>query len=264
MTSTDSPVPGDKAPLVSYFANNSVETHNSTWSKLWEAGETLWDRGKPSPALIDILEQRGDLLSPSGPDGRRKRALVPGCGRGYDVVMLALHGFDAYGLDVSEIGLSAAKEYADRELQNPQDHNFGASWNGTQSRGTVAFIQADFFAPRPEDENKFDVIYDYTFLCALHPTMRSQWASRMAQLLAPGGVLVCLEFPLFKDPTETGPPWSLKGVHWDILARGGDGININLADNSSGGSFKRLLHVKPERSYESGKGTDMLSIWELK
>lgn len=94
--------------------------------------------------------------------------------------------------------------------------------------------------------------------------MRAQWASRMSQLLARGGILICLEFPLYKEPNEPGPPWPLKGVHWDILARGGDGINVDDQDKSSDGNFRRLFHLKPERSYESGRGTDMISAWELK
>ena len=53
--------------------------------------------------------------------------------------------------------------------------------------------------------------------------MREDWARRMSELLAPGGVLVCLEFPLWKGLSELGPPWSLKGVYWNLLAQGGDG-----------------------------------------
>jgi len=30
------------------------------------------------------------------------------------------------------------------------------------------------------------------------------------------------------------------------------------------GLFKRLIYVKPERSYEIGRGTDMLSVWVKK
>lgn len=37
----------------------------------------MWDRGKPSPALIDLLEQREEILSPITADGRRKKVLVP-------------------------------------------------------------------------------------------------------------------------------------------------------------------------------------------
>lgn len=93
--------------------------------------------------------------------------------------------------------------------------------------------------------------------------MRAQWASRMADLLLPGGLLVCLEFPLFKDPSVPGPPWPLQGVHWNLLVEGGDGIVYppRLDQRVGTGRFERKWYIKPERSYESGRGTDMLSIY---
>jgi hypothetical protein len=77
-------------------------------------------------------------------------------------VMFALHGFDAYGLDVSETGISEAKKFAASELKEPQDFNFG-SFRGTDKTdvGSVSWFTDDFFA----DWNKgtqFDIIYDYT------------------------------------------------------------------------------------------------------
>lgn len=96
--------------------------------------------------------------------------------------------------------------------------------------------------------------------------MRQDWASRMSELLNPSGALVCLEFPLYKDLKDVGPPWGLRGVYWNILAQGGDGLIKELGEEteSSHGMFKRVLYLKPPRSYETGKGTDMLSVWMLK
>lgn len=37
----------------------------------------LWDRGKASAALVDIVEQERELLNPFTADGKRKKALVP-------------------------------------------------------------------------------------------------------------------------------------------------------------------------------------------
>jgi hypothetical protein len=108
------------------------------------------------------------------------------------------------------------------------------------------------------------------FLCALHPDMRQQWSKRMSELLRCDGYLVCLKFPLYKDPMLPGPPWGLWGVHWDLLARGGDGVaNIGIAPEIGKkdqlmGQFERVLYSKPARTYESGTGTDMLSIYARK
>lgn len=71
---------------------------------------------------------------------------------------------------------------------------------------------------------------------------------------------------MWKDPKLAGPPWGLNGVHWNLLAEGENGI-IGGGENVRGskeGLFTRLLYVKPARSYESGRGTDMLSVYVKK
>lgn len=86
--------------------------------------------------------------------------------------MLALHGFDVYGLEVSTTGIAHAREYAKAELARPQCYNFGESWRSTvveegrdrksRSRGEVTFIQGDFFQRDWEIGVQFDLVYDYT------------------------------------------------------------------------------------------------------
>jgi hypothetical protein len=75
--------------------------------------------------------------------------------------MLALHGFDAYGLEVSPKGVSVAEPYARKELRSPQTYNFGAEATARE-RGNVSFIEGDFFKSNWENGRKFDLIYDYT------------------------------------------------------------------------------------------------------
>lgn len=95
----------------------------------------------------------------------------------------------------------------------------------------------------------------------------------MARILKPGGLLICLEFPLYKDPKLPGPPWGLKGVLWDLLAQGGDGVVLGEVGDegkeksvtgSGMGNFRRELYAKPARSYEIAKGTDMISVYSRK
>ncbi|KAM4066209.1 thiopurine s-methyltransferase (TPMT) domain-containing protein [Hirsutella rhossiliensis] len=261
--------------LVSHFAGRSHAGHTRGWSELWESDQSgFWDRGKPSPALIDFVESRPEVLHPP-PEERRLRALVPGCGKGYDVAMLALHGFDVYGLEVSEKGAQVARSYVASELVQPNELNYANrdEWLSTP-RGAPEIITGDFFKRdwqwqvtcTEDGVTGFDLIYDYTFLCAILPGMRKNWARRMGELLAPGGVLICLEFPLYKDLNAPGPPWGLRGVHWNLLAQGEDGILDGPVGEAgpTNGRFDRVLYLKPPRSYENGKGTDMLSVWALK
>jgi hypothetical protein len=79
-------------------------SHNDTdWEGIWKNGVAPGDRfdiSAPHKALIAWLHKL-----PAG------RALVPGCGRGYDLQAFATKDRHATGLDVSETGVAAAKEY---------------------------------------------------------------------------------------------------------------------------------------------------------
>jgi methyl halide transferase len=88
----------------------------------------------------------------------------------------------------------------------------------------------------------------------------------MAELLKPGGLLICLEFPMWKDLKLPGPPWGLKFVHSDLLARGGDGLIEDVQEEKSypvveHTQFVCELRLKPARSFKQGRGEDMLSLW---
>nr|GMD90341.1 probable thiol methyltransferase 2 isoform X1 [Ipomoea batatas] len=58
--------------------------------------------GKPTPVLAHLHRRAGEL-----PQGR---ALIPGCGSGYDVVEIACPERYVIGLDISENAIRKAKE----------------------------------------------------------------------------------------------------------------------------------------------------------
>lgn len=90
--------PDVRAKLLSHFKDVSGADQGEGWAKLWDAGDFLpWDRGMPNPALEDTLKGQTDLLGFAWTNDadderprRRKRALVPGCGRGYDVSIVVI------------------------------------------------------------------------------------------------------------------------------------------------------------------------------
>lgn len=103
------------------------------------------------------------------------------------------------------------------------------------------------------------------FLCALPPYLRTAWAERIWDLLRPGGMLICLEFPLWKDPHLPGPPWGMKDVYWNLLSiqkQDSHRSGKNEDPLETRGKFHRVLHMRPEVSYKEGRGEDMLSLWE--
>lgn len=66
----------------------------------------------------------------------------------------------------------------------------------------------NFFDIKPESiEEKFDFVYDYTFLCALDPSIRVDWAKQMSEIIKPNGLLVTLIYPILEK--EGGPPFKV-------------------------------------------------------
>ena len=174
-----------RARLQSHFSEYSGDKYGQGWEKLWENADFLpWDKGAPNPALIDTLRERQDLTGNAmvkiNGELRRKRALVPGCGRGIDVLLLKSFGYDAVGLEYSETAVKACHKYEEahgNEYQT-QDEELG--------EGTAQFVVGDFFkddwiAEKAGPENKFDLIYDYTVSPALqtniHPAKATPCSS---------------------------------------------------------------------------------------
>lgn len=107
--------------------------------------------------------------------------------------------------------------------------------------------------------------------------MRPRWAERTRDLLAPGGRLVCLEFPS-RDPAGQGPgpPWALPphayaaylsrpGSPVPALDSNGAVVPGDYAPPPRDDGLERLAHLKPRRTHPAGaKGGDVqdrISVW---
>ncbi|KFY40016.1 hypothetical protein V494_03709 [Pseudogymnoascus sp. VKM F-4513 (FW-928)] len=93
----------------SHWAKYQGDKYVKGWASLWDKYDNLpWDRGFPNPALKDTLVQRaGTISGPIAQDGQWRKALVPGCGRGVDVLLSASFGYDAYGLECGAAAVEA-------------------------------------------------------------------------------------------------------------------------------------------------------------
>lgn len=153
--------------LKTFFDGHADSAHPSRWDDLWKAGDFLpWDRGFVNPALIDTLNSQPEWLGPpTNADGSRKRALVPGCGKGYDLALLAGHGYDAYGIEVSENAANIAQEW----LKDPGEGKEGEYKIKDEKvgKGHAKALLGDFFQDGWTKEaggigEGFDLIYDCT------------------------------------------------------------------------------------------------------
>jgi len=151
------------------------------WEKRYQSGDTGWDRGGVSPALEQWLAK--DMLKPC-------RILIPGCGRGHEVVQLARRGFSVTAIDIAP----SATRHLERELA------------ATGLNADV--ICGDLF--EFETELLFDAVYEQTCLCAIDPGHRPAYEHQLHAWLKPGGMLFAL---LMQTGQTGGPPF-----HCDLLA----------------------------------------------
>ena len=157
------------------------DSGSAGWELSWRQSVTPWDAGVPAPSLVRLVK---DGALPTG------RALVPGVGGGYDALALASAERRVVGLDLAPTAVSVATARRD-EAGIPASQ--------------CEFVQGDFFTH--DGLGVFDLAFDYTFLCALPPDLRSRWAARMHELLAPDGLLVTLVFPV--SDHAGGPPYAV-------------------------------------------------------
>lgn len=215
--------------------------------------------------------------------------MIPGCGKGYDVVLFAAHGYDAYGLEVSSHAADAARKYLEDPGKGPVQGEYAVR-DEKVGKGAMKVVSGDYFddawlkdVEGWDGDEGFDIIYDNTvsvsyqrrhctdilqFLCALPPTLRPKWASRTASLLRhpstnstlSGGVLICLEFPTHKPVSSGGPPWSLPPlVHAELLKRPGQDIQYNdqgvvkkTDAEETDHALVKIAHYTPRRTHDVG------------
>jgi 2-polyprenyl-3-methyl-5-hydroxy-6-metoxy-1,4-benzoquinol methylase len=147
----------------------------SEWELRYQSGHTGWDRGTVSPALLCWVKV--GQLAPG-------RVLVPGCGRGYEVIELASRGFEVTAIDIAPSAIEALTHHLSR------------------ASVSAKILQADLLHWSPDAT--FDAVYEQTCLCALEPATWSDYVQRLHQWVKPGGHVFAL---FMQTGQEGGPPY---------------------------------------------------------
>lgn len=151
-----------------------MKLNKAYWSNRYKHKDTPWDAGTVTTPVKDYVDQLAD---------KELKILVPGVGTGHELAYIYKRGFkNVKGLDISE---------------EPVFHFLN---NNPHFPKEQLYVE-DFF----EHNEKYDLIIEQTFFCALAPELRPLYAAKMNSLLKEGGVLagVLFSFPL----TEQGPPF---------------------------------------------------------
>ena len=153
--------------------NNTNETD---WENRYQTGAMPWEKGEPSPGLVDFLAAHPELP--------RGTVLVPGCGTGHDVRAWAKAGFAATGLDLAPSAVRLAAE-----------RNAAANIH-------AEILQNDFLTETPP--RPFDWIFEHTLFCAIDPIRRDDYQRAVLRWLKPGGNYLAVNYLI---PDTEGPPF---------------------------------------------------------
>lgn len=144
-----------------------------------------WEKGAPSPGLVDFIAAHPGLVPST--------VCVPGCGTGHDARVWAAAGFDVLGVDFapSAIRLAAAK---------------------TAEAGLKArFLQSDFLRDAPPHPHAW--VFEHTLFCAIAPADRDLYVQSVIRWLAPDGWFLAVHYLI---PDVDGPPFgTTREEVWD-------------------------------------------------
>jgi cyclopropane fatty-acyl-phospholipid synthase-like methyltransferase len=167
---------------------------DTEWETRYLTGDTPWEKGEPSPGLVDFL-----VAHPNLP---RASVCVPGCGTGHDVRAWAAAGFETFGFDLAPSAIRLSQEKTVR------------------AGLTARFQMADFLADKPP--SRFDWIFEHTLFCAIDPARRDDYVQAVLRWGKPGSQFLAVHYLL---PDEDGPPFGttreevlrLFSPHFDLL-----------------------------------------------
>ena len=148
------------------------------WQRHYEENDLGWDLGQVAPPFVKLWQEEKLPLG---------KVLVPGCGRGHEVVFLAENGFDVTAIDFS----SGAVTYLKNALKK------------RNLEGRI--LHQDFFSLDESHEGVYDLVLEQTFFCAISPKQRRDYVLNVSRILKPGGMLVGL---FYHTDEQGGPPYN--------------------------------------------------------
>ncbi|WP_159949914.1 methyltransferase domain-containing protein [Polaribacter septentrionalilitoris] len=144
------------------------------WTNKYKTNKIGWDLGEVSPPLKNYFDQL---------QNKEQKILIPGGGNSYEAEYFFKNGFkNVYVVDIAKQPLKNIK------LRVP---DFPES----------QLIHANFF----DLDNQFDLIIEQTFFCAINPTLRAKYATKINAILKPKGKLVGVLFDAVLN--EDHPPF---------------------------------------------------------
>lgn len=146
------------------------------WEGRYQSQDMPWEKGEPSPGLVDFLESQPKLP--------RGTVCVPGCGTGHDVRAWAAAGFSVTGFDLAPSAIRLATEKT------------------REAKLAATFQQGDFLRDTPP--SAFDWVFEHTLFCAIQLEDRDKYVRALPRWLKPRGQYLAVNYFI---PDTEGPPF---------------------------------------------------------
>jgi SAM-dependent methyltransferase len=158
------------------------------WEARYQAGDTPWEKGRAHPALVEWL--RENRLTGT--------ILVPGCGTGHDVRVLAADpAARVTGLDLAPSAKALAETFP--------------------KVGNETYIVGDFLSGSSVAPDAFDAVFEHTCFCAISPALRASYASAISAAIKPGGYFLAIFYMNPSHGGDDGPPFGCSVEELDAL-----------------------------------------------
>jgi len=239
--------PNQKAKIEDEDENDDEKEPMSReyWESRYQSGDMPWEKGAPSPGLVDFL-----TAHPALPRGT---VCVPGCGTGHDVREFAKAGFAVFAFDIAPGAIRLATEKSNAAAQNPgalasrrrvsRPQQLAGETPALPGGLNASFQLADFLHDEPPQ--KFDWLFEHTLFCAIKPQERDDYVRAMLRWLKPEGQYLAVNYLI---PDKDGPPF---GTTRDELSR------------RFSPHFELVEELVP-RSYPNRTGLELLLWWRRK
>lgn len=167
-----------------YIVDNNVEDVQFWSERYQEDPSPGWNLEAPHPELKSVLSQIKI---------NKMRVLVPGCGYGHDAALLSEAGHVVTAVDMSPEAIAGAKK------------RYGHLKN-------LEFIEQDIFQLDETHHRAYDMIFEHTCYCAVHPNLRNELFKTYRRYLDETGHLLAVFFviPKRKGPYFGSSEWELQ------------------------------------------------------
>src|SRR3974390_1707416 len=164
------------------------------WEQRYRTGDTPWEKGGPSPPLLEWIAHRGPL---------RGNILVPGFGSGHDgrAIAAASQSAQVVGMDIAPSALHQARQFS--------------------IAGHETYQLANLFDLPAVLIGRLEWGFEHTCFCAIDPQLRPDYVSAIMHALLPKGFLLAIFYLNPWDPGEApeegGPPFGVTREELDQL-----------------------------------------------